>query len=70
MAKPATVIKIALYPDGRVQCGLEGQGNKAMIAQGMAFAIQSILSKLDEQAREPGISIPDGNTAKQLLAAR
>ncbi len=70
MAKPAAIIQIALYPDGRVQCGLEGMGDKNLIARGLACAIQAVLNKVDEAQREPSIGVPDATTAKQLLAAR
>ena len=70
MSKPATIVKIALYQDGRVQCGLEGAGDKSFVARGLAVASQSILNKLDEASKEPGIGIPDPDTAKQLLSVR
>ena len=69
-SKPATIIKIALHQDGRVQCGLEGVGDRAFVARGLAVAMQSVLNKLDEAAKEPTIDIPDPGLAKQLLGAR
>jgi hypothetical protein len=69
-AKPAAVIQIALYANGRVQCGMEGQVNKPFVAQGLALATQSLLDKIDAMAREPSIEVPPESAQKQLLAAR
>ena len=70
MAKPATIVKIALYQDGRVQCGLEGAGDKSFVARGLAVAIQSILDRLDLANREPTIEVPAESVQKELLGAR
>ena len=70
MSKPATVIQIALYPNGRVQCGLEGNPDKAFIARGMAEAMQALLNRIDIQRREPAIEVPAESTQKELLKAR
>ena len=69
--KPVAVIQIALYPDGKIQCGLEGSVSKALVAQGMAGATQALLNRIDSMVRDqPGIEVPPADLSKQLLAAR
>ena len=68
--KPQAVIQIALYPNGRVQCGLEGQVNKAFVATGLALATQSLLTRIDQMKTEPSIEVPSTADQKAILAAR
>jgi hypothetical protein len=65
--KPIARVQIALYADGRVQCGAEGSLSKATLARGLAVATQSLLNRLDEDAKEPGIEIPDHAMQKALV---
>lgn len=65
--KPQAIVKIALYPTGQVQCGLEGAGDKGFIARGLAIATQLLLTKVDQYDKDPTIEIPPVGVQKQLV---